>query len=58
MSDMKLIEEYVEKMEKCEDTEDTEISHMNADDLLCELLTKLGYHEVVFKFEEVRKGYG
>jgi len=34
-----------------------ESAHVNADDLLCELLKKLGFTEVVEAFDKVHKWY-
>ena len=36
---------------------DTESSHIVADHLLCELLVKLGYVEVVDRFKALKKWY-
>lgn len=39
------------------ESSDTESAHSNADDLLCELLIKLGFKEVVDIYEQVGKWY-
>ena len=49
--------EYIEKMEECIRNDDTEGAHYDADGLLCELLRKLGYNELVDKYIEVDKWY-
>lgn len=38
-------------------TPDTEVIHSVADDLLCELLTRLGYTETVQAFHDLDKWY-
>jgi len=52
-----LQDEYVQKMQGCVDNGDTEVAHGDADDLLCELLRKLGYNEVVARYYDVKKWY-
>jgi len=37
--------------------DDTEAAHGNADDLMCQLLTTLGYHEGVQIFVEMPRWY-
>jgi len=49
--------EMVERLQAEVDNDDTECAHGNADDILCELLEKLGYKEVVEKYNEVSKWY-
>ena len=51
-----LLKEYTEKMANVP-SGDTEEDHMNADDLLCELLEKLGYSEVIERYRLIRKWY-
>ena len=53
----KLQKEFIEKMQACVENSDTECAHADADDLLCELLTKLGYKDLVEKYHEVHKWY-
>jgi len=36
---------------------DPEIAHVNADEVLCELLTSLGFSDVVKEFKKVPKWY-
>ena len=55
--DKKLQEEYLEKMKLCVDDMDTELAHGNADDILCEVLLKLGYADLIEKYKEVHKWY-
>jgi hypothetical protein len=53
-----LVKLYVEKMQECVDENyDREMAHVNADNLLVELLDKLGYGEVTSLFEQVKKWY-
>lgn len=40
-----------------EDGQDEVAWHTKADELLCELLRRLGYHEVVKEFESIPKWY-
>lgn len=51
-----LLKKYSKKIDDLK-TGDTEQDHIDADKLLCELLSKLGYNEVVEKFESLRKWY-
>jgi hypothetical protein len=34
-----------------------ELDHMEADNLLCELLELLGHHDIVFNFKQLDKWY-
>ena len=47
---------YVNLMRECS-TGDTEIDHGNADDLLCSLLTELGFGDVVNEYGKIDKWY-
>lgn len=49
-------EEALEKLKNL-DRWDIEMAHSNADDILCELLTKLGFKEVVETFKKIEKWY-
>lgn len=49
--------EFIQKMQLCVDNDDTEDAHSDADNLLCELLEKLGYAQLVEKYREVAKWY-
>ena len=49
-------EEFAEDMKKCTDS-DPEYSHIRADELMCELLTSLGYKEGVDIFDKMSKWY-
>lgn len=48
---------YCEKMIKLQKLYDYEVAHGEADTLLCELLTELGYKRVVEEFDKVGKWY-
>jgi hypothetical protein len=50
-----LIKYYLNELETCE--KDEEEGHGRADFLLCELLKKLGYEEIVEKFDSLKKWY-
>ena len=52
-------EEYLQKLEQIQfDYEDDiEIKHIKEDELLCELLSKLGYCKVVDYYQGTRKWY-
>ncbi len=48
---------YVGKLKEQAKSSDTETAHSNADDLLCDLLVRLGYGEVVEEYHEVDKWF-
>ena len=52
-----IIKEAVEKMKECVNNGDTEVAHLDADDILCDVLTQLGYKELVDIYEKVKKWY-
>ena len=43
-------EEVIAKLIECQKNGDTEVAHSNADDVLCEFLTALGYADVVEEY--------
>ncbi len=51
----KLQNEYIEKMKRCSDKGDPEDFHGRADFLLCELLKKLGYKELIDEYNKVER---
>lgn len=62
MSDAKKIEimtyeRAIEELEALAEMSDTEAAHIMADDVLCELLTALGYGDVVEAYANVGKWY-
>lgn len=52
-----IIKEAVEKMKECVNNSDTELAHLDADNILCDVLTQLGYKELVDLYEKVNKWY-
>ncbi len=50
-------EVFKESMERIACSDDTEGNHVNADELMCELLTALGYGEGVEIFKNMDKWY-
>lgn len=52
-----LSDEMVKRLQEEVNNDDTEDAHINADYILCELLEKLGYKDVVEKYNEVSKWY-
>lgn len=52
-----IIKEAIEKMKKCVNNGDTECGHIEADYILCDVLTQLGYKELVDLYEKVKKWY-
>lgn len=53
----KLLKESIHKMVKICDEDDTEEGHIHADDLLCDVLEKLGFSELVTVYHQVDKWY-
>lgn len=49
--------EYLRRMSECDKMGDPEKGHATADGILCDLLEKLGYTELVKAFDEVWKWY-
>mgnify|MGYP001767802483 CR=1 FL=1 len=57
MSELEKVDiEYSEKIKECS-FDDTESGHIKADDILCEMLLKLGYSKTVEEFKKLRKWY-
>ncbi len=52
-----LADEMVKRLQAEVDNDDTECAHVEADNILCELLEKLGYKDVVEKYNKVSKWY-
>ena len=50
-------QEYIEKLRKLNELNDTEAEHILADDLLVEILIKLGYQDIVDEYERINKWY-
>lgn len=53
----KLLNESIHKMIEISSDDDEESAHVNADNLLCEVLRKLGFGELVNVYERVHKWY-
>ena len=53
----KLLNESIHKMIEISSDYDEEMAHINADHLLCEVLNKLGFVELVNVYERVKKWY-
>ena len=52
-----IIKEAIEEMKKLVNNDDYEIAHSRADDILCDVLTKLGYEDLVDVYNQVGKWY-
>ena len=57
MSDSMTTEQAIEELKKAQANGDTECAHGHADDVLCKLLTALGYADVVEEYKKVDKWY-
>lgn len=51
------IEKYMERMIDAVNNGDTEAAHGDADGILCELLSELGYGELIGLYSKVDKWY-
>lgn len=53
-----IIKEAIEQMKECiKNNGDVEVAHLDADAVLCDVLTQLGYKELVDLYEKVKKWY-
>lgn len=50
-------EEAIKRLRECQQNDDIEIRHIEADEILCELLTSLGYSDVVQEWNNLDKWY-
>lgn len=50
-------EQAIEKLKYLATRVDIEAAHMEADDVICELLNELGYREVTLAYAQVEKWY-
>lgn len=50
-------EEAVSTLRYMRENGDTEMAHMEADRILCELLSSLGYEDVVEEWSKIHKWY-
>ena len=48
---------HLEKLQQLKFNDDTEMVHVKADEILCELLSELGYTEIVDAYNELEKWY-
>lgn len=49
--------EALAKLAEIAKDDDIEVAHFEADDVLCDLLTAIGYGEVVAEYSKIRKWY-
>jgi len=54
---MKHSEAVINNLKKLQDSGDTESAHSDADDILCDFLSHLGYEEVVEEYKKIDKWY-
>ena len=50
-------EKYIARIKAIQKNHDTEEAHLDADQVLCELLTELGYKELVEEYDNVDKWF-
>jgi len=50
-------EDALRELAECQENYDIEIAHLNADEVLCTLLTALGYEDVVTEYNKVPKWF-
>jgi len=50
-------EEALAELAEIRKDTDTEVAHFNADGVLCQLLTSLGYEDVVTAYRDIGKWY-
>lgn len=48
---------YMKRLKAAQQNEDIESAHADADDVLCDLLLKLGYTKIVEEYNKVSKWY-
>ena len=48
---------YMKRLKVAQQNEDTESAHADADNVLCDLLLKLGYTKIVEEYNKVSKWY-
>lgn len=51
------IKDYTERMKELANNDDVEARHSEMDDLMCEILSKMGFNELVDIFNETEKWY-
>lgn len=50
-------DKYIERLKKIDDDYDIEENHINADNILMELLKELGFDKLVKKYDKITKYY-
>lgn len=48
-------EKYLERLRLIQEKQDIENRHIEADQLLCDLLAELGYDQIVKQYDEIEK---
>lgn len=51
------MDDYLKRMKQLQESGDIEVAHIEADDILCEVLLQLGYKELVDAFNDLAKWY-
>lgn len=49
--------EYIRRLKEMQREPDTEYAHNTADTVLCDILTELGFEDIVDEYESVDKWY-
>lgn len=57
MRNEKLAEYAKNLLRECQESNDQEMAHIDADDVLCQLLQDLGYNDVVEEYDRIGKWY-
>lgn len=55
--DEKERESYIARLKECQENHDDEKAHADANQILCDILTKAGYQDIVSEWDRVRKYY-
>ena len=50
-------EKAIDVLQMIQRSHDTEMAHIDADDVLCELLKSLGYEDVVSEYQKINKWF-
>ena len=50
-------EEAIKNLKEIQKLGDKELAHIRADDVLCDFLNDLGYHDITKEYEKVGKWY-
>lgn len=57
MNKKEILKQAILEMKNCVENKDYEAAHLEADEILCSTLKKLGFEELVNLFEKVHKWY-